>query len=359
MAAIRKIASIQKISMILKSISSNYEQAQINGWNFFIKSNTFVIGQTVVYLEIDAFISNELFEKIKDYIPISTSLEQIENGFFINTIKFDSSVSQGLALPLTLFDGLDDLALGTDVSKQIGVVKYDDETRGPINVSDAVFPIWIPKSDQMRIQNFVVLPEYKSLEFEVTQKLDGTSITVYYKNDNVYICSRNNIVSVYDGSSFISKSNPGFPMEEVVRKSGLAEKLFKTKRKVAIQAELTGPGIQQKATPKLQMSVYDVYDDHMYMTPDDRLAFIEQFTNEYIVPIPIIKRRFKVFEELVTPENMLKFANSVYQKEKCEGVVFKTENPARLSFKAVSNEYLLETARLAKERKELKNKKKN
>ena len=359
MASLRKIASIQRISMILKSNSSNYEQAQINGWNFFIKSDTFVIGQNVVYLEIDTFISKSLFEKIKDFIPISTSLEPTETGFYINTIKFDSAVSQGLALPLTLFENLTGLDIGTDVSDKIGVVKYDDESRAPVVVSETTFPIWIPKSDQQRIQNFVVLPEYKSLEFEVTQKLDGTSMTIFYKNGNVSICSRNNIVSVFDGSAFITKSNPGFPMEEVVKKSGIAEKLFAIKRVVAIQAELTGPKIQLEATPQLQMNIYDVYDDHMFMTPDDRLKFIEQFTNEYIVPIPIVKRRFKVFEELVTPENILKFAEDIFEKEKCEGLVFKTETPERLSFKAVSNGYLLEVSRRAAERKAMKNKKKN
>lgn len=360
--SVRKIASVQKISMIIKTKTS--EQAQVNGWTCFVVPNTFKIYQHVAYLEIDTFIfkESEYFEKIKSFIPDDASMiETTDNGFFLKTMQSKSSglVSQGLILPLDIFNLPQDIEIGTDISKQIGVVKYDDETSMPMptQVITNDFPIWIPKSDQMRIQNFTMLPEYQAIEFEVSQKLDGTSMTVYHKDGFVGICSRNKIVAVYNGSMFIRISDPGFPMERIVTESGLGNTLLSMKKNIAIQAELTGPTIQQGATSVFLMNIYDIYDIsmHRYMTPDERLSFIDQIKNSKIVSVPIVKRRFRVFELLQSSEdiyaNILKFADDVFRQEKCEGLVFKSETDVRLSFKAVSNEYLLETDRLIQERK--------
>jgi hypothetical protein len=95
--------------------------------------------------------------------------------------------------------------IGHDVTALLGIQKYESvPTYTGTFATGKTFPYFIPKTDQERIQNLAVeFQNWKerNLSWEVTEKIDGTSCTIYYNrhgdlgNDDTEdifgVCSRN------------------------------------------------------------------------------------------------------------------------------------------------------------------------
>ena len=93
-----------------------------------------------------------------------------------------------------------------------------------------------------------LLDKYKGEECYITEKLDGSSITVYRINGKFGVCSRNVDLSRGDNNFW-----------NTVIKHKLEEKFnenFPTGFNVALQGELVGPGIQGN---KYELEDLDIY----------------------------------------------------------------------------------------------------
>ena len=337
----RKMATIRKIDALNPIVGADaIEAATIGGWKVVVKKGEFKVGDLAVYCEIDSWIPTELAPFLsKGKEP--RVYEGIK-GERLRTVKLRGQLSQGLLLPLKelygLLQGLNNHFEGQDVSENLGIVKYE----APIPASLAgevkgMFPSVIPKTDQERIQNLSVeLEEWKAekLTWEVTEKLDGSSMTVYIIDGEVGVCSRN----------LDLKPNKDNSLWATAYKNEINVKLIQSLSNLAIQGELVGNGIQGNIYKMRDQEfyVYDIYDIDAgrYFTPAERVAYCKVWDIKHV---PVFKSDFMLTTETVA--DLLKMAEGksvmgdIVGPER-EGLVYKC-NERQVSFKTVSNKFLL------------------
>jgi RNA ligase (TIGR02306 family) len=331
----RSLASIKKIDQILPIQNAEaIEKAIIGGWQIVIKKGEFKVGELAVMSEIDSWIPTHLAPFLskgrepREYKGI--------RGEKLRTIKLRGELSQGLLLPLSI---LSDYSAeeGEDVSERLGIVKWEAEI--PAQLSGTVrglFPSFIHKTDQERIQN---LPKQFSiwkdanLSWEVTEKLDGSSMTVYHYDDNSGVCSRNLDLKKDEANSFWA----------VAIRENLIEKLQSTGRNLALQGELIGAGIQKNpyGLTGQDFFLYDIWDidSHSYLLPDERREICKELKINHV---PVISFQTK-FSNDYTISSLLLDAEGysvLNNRAEREGLVFKSCDTNQ-SFKVISNRFLL------------------
>lgn len=116
----RALAHIEKIEWV-KPIegANNIELIGVLGWVCVAKKGEFQIGDLAVYIEIDSKCpeNDERFEFLAN------------KKYKVKTMKLGKFkvISQGLALPLSLFPELDGKNIGDDVSKDLKITYSSEE----------------------------------------------------------------------------------------------------------------------------------------------------------------------------------------------------------------------------------------
>jgi RNA ligase (TIGR02306 family) len=337
----RKMATIRKIDEIRPIEGADaIEAAVVGGWVVVIKKGEFKAGDLAVYLEIDSWVPHA----VAPFLSKGQEPREFNGvkGERLRTVKLRGQVSQGLLLPIeTAFPGSDRRfwwsQVNVDISERLGIQKW--EAPIPAQLAGDVegnFPTVIPKTDQERIQNLT--EELKTWQgnsaftWEVTEKLDGSSMTVFVHGDREGVCSRN----------WALKETAGNTLWAVARREQLIEKVRQTGRNLALQGELIGEGIQGNAynVKSQDFRLFDIYDIDRgeYLGPVERRVFAE---THGIKHVPVIATEM-VIEEWVT--GLLTMADSVSTlnpKTNREGLVFKCNTFGGPSFKAISNRWLI------------------
>jgi RNA ligase (TIGR02306 family) len=344
----RKMATIRKIDEVRPIPDADaIECAVVGGWTVVIKKGEFKAGDVAVYCEIDSWIPIA----VAPFLQRGDRAHEFEGvaGNRLRTMKLRGQLSQGLLLNYWNFpqvvEEFHKTRLATaepfDVASILGIVKYE----APIPASLAgevkgMFPSVIPKTDQERIQNLKAeLAEWfvEDLHWEVTEKLEGSSMTVYCIDGEVGVCSRN----------LDLKRNEDNSLWRAALKYDLEEKLKIAGGNLAIQGELVGNGIQGNIYQMRDQDflVYDIYDIDAgrYYTPAERKAFVAVF-KLYHCPVLAYSARLTDTLGIINMEQILKYAEgkSVMGLIGCEreGLVFKCHERS-VSFKTISNRYLL------------------
>jgi len=338
----RKLASIRKISDIQEIPGADMiELAIVDGWKVVVAKNVgHKVGDKVIYCEIDSFLPiREEFEFLRksSYKKMSDGTE----GFRLKTIKLRGQVSQGLILPLNVLlpSGVssDDVYEGLDVTGTLNIVKYEPpipaELAGKVK---GLFPSFIQKTDEERIQN--LSDEYESFknsdkEFYVTEKLDGSSATFYYKDGVFGVCSRNLELKETEENTFW----------KVARKMKLEEKLSKLGLNISIQGELIGEGIQGnpykiKGHTVRFFNVFDI-DNHQRMSYDTLNEIIVDNLGLQTVPVTAVPG-FKLPNSIDELLKMSEAKSELNDHTEREGVVIRSRDN-EISFKVISNKFLL------------------
>jgi RNA ligase (TIGR02306 family) len=259
-------------------------------------------------------------------------------GERLRTIKLRGQLSQGLLLPLGIgvFDVNAVLEEGTDVSEHLNIVKWEKPMNAQLaGMARGNFPSLIPKTDQERVQNLVkeiAVAAERGAEFEVTEKLEGSSMTCYLIDGVFSVCSRNLDLKETEGNTFWTTAR-ALDIEAKMREFNMDN--------YAIQGELIGPGIQgniYKLT-KPEFRVFDVYSivDGKYLNPAERRGVIGMMGLPH-VPVLFVDKDVRcndVQEILLWAEG-----KSTLGDTEREGIVFKEVNGG-MTFKAISNKYLL------------------
>lgn len=393
----RKLVSIQEIQEIRPIEGADAIcHYRINDWWIVDRINQYNIGQLVCYCELDSFISNEVApflskgKEPKVYKGIK--------GERLRTIKLRGALSQGLILPTSIIKDREFTIenIGEDVTEILGVVKWELELpaqlAGQVN---GTFPNFVPRTDQERAQNLKaqifqtedtwtpvqnevdqntidrlvaankfryngeVLERFSQAQaqpnarYEITMKMDGSSITNYFDPNTNQPCvaSRNFALKVNDenqNNAFV-RMHIDSGLKEVLpiifEQSGIA---------YAVQGELMGPGIQgnREMLKVNNLFVFDVFNitEQRYLTPSDRKAFMEmlyqfpQINKEIVHHAPIMHYDVTLAElGLNDVQDLLIFAEgkSLVNPVR-EGLVFKRMD-GKFSFKAISNSYLIQT----------------
>lgn len=371
----RKLASIQKITALHPIEGADkIEVANILGWKVIVQKGEYKTGDLVIYIEIDSVL------------PPRPEFEfMAKRKYLVKTIKLRGQISQGICFPLSLLTK--EYNEGDDVTKELGITKYEDQLeevqeesvkykKWQIKIIKALYKrpkfVWpnIPHTDETRIQAVPeVLEEVRDKVCYITTKLDGQSATYWLQDGKFGIASRSIVKEIRSKHNIWSKiknfifklckidlpkysSNwhtveEAFQIEKKMRGWG---KLFSLKN-YAIQGEIVGPKIQKNPLEldKLDFYVFNIWDiDQQKYLSFGTLKVFEEDTGLKLVPFD----RFIIFKN-ETIEDLLEMAKGEYPNGHArEGIVIRPMQEqssrvlkGRLSFKAINNDYLLEKSK--------------
>lgn len=334
----RKLAHIERIVSLTPIPGADLiERAQVLGWGVVVKKGLYKIGDLACFFEIDSLLERR---------PWSEFLfKDTRELYRLRTVKLKSTLSQGLLVPIVEIPELAgrELAEGEDVTDLLKVIKWEPIL--PANLAGNVkgnFPSFLRKTDEERVQNAKrVLDEIRDISIYVSVKCDGTSFTAY-KHEGVFgVCSRN----------LELKEDGGDDYWAMAKALELPNKLPDG---YAIQAEMVGPSIQgnKMGLTEKTLYVFNIWDikDQRHLDYIDFVAFV---SNLDMQTVPIIAGlsgdstlRPQTVEEWLAFADTIKYANGA----QAEGIVVRSMNerysPAldgRLSFKVISNAFLLKT----------------
>jgi len=356
---VRKLATIRRISDIQPIDGADrIEVATVNGWKVVVaKGVGHQIGDLVVYCEIDSFLPirpEYEFLRKSSYKKMSDGSE----GFRLRTVKLRGQVSQGLILPIRVFEdygygiGKDrtdstvlfvtdpetmeykQVTLGDDVSDLLDIVKYDPPLPAQLaGQAKGYFPSFIPKTDEERIQNLTEeYPEYlnSGKRFYTTEKLNGSSATFYLKDGDFGVCSRNLELKEDDKNTFW----------RVAREMKLEEKMSELGGNYAIQGELIGEGIQKNPYKIKGHTVrfFNVFDiDHQERVSLEHMGDIIISMGLETVPMLFDSPLPRTIDDLLAAADGKSELNPETDRE---GLVIRSDDQ-EISFKAISNQFLL------------------
>lgn len=331
----RKLATIRKIDEIRPIDGADaIECAVIGGWQVVIKRGEFAVGDLAVYLEIDSFVPTELAPFLTKPGHEPKEFNGVR-GERLRTVKLRGQVSQGLLLPTVGQTPLK--GEGDDLTEFLGIQKW--EAPVPAQLAGQVrgnFPGFISKTDQERIQNLTAeLREWQdnqAFTWEVTEKLDGSSMTVYVRDEDEGVCSRNLNLKLDTANTFW----------KVAIQENLIEKIRRSGRNLALQGELIGEGIQKNpyGIRGQAFRLFDIYDIDRgdYMAPLARRVFAE---THGIAHVPVISSEMVITENVQGLLTMAEGKSALNPKTEREGLVFKCNTFGGPTFKAISNRFLL------------------
>lgn len=337
----RKLATVRKISEIRPIPGADaIELAGVGGWQTVVKRGEYKAGDLAVYIEVDSWVPTTL----APFLSKGKEPKVFEGvqGERLRTVKLRGALSQGLLLPGTicptgLMVGNPDCMQhifqeGDDVSDWMGIKKWERPI--PAQLAGQVkgsFPSLIPKTDQERVQNLVdTIRAAQGSVFEVTEKLEGSSMTAYLIDGKFGVCSRN----------LDLKRDPGNSFWATAIRNDIEAKMREVGDNFAIQGELVGPGVQGNiyGFNELEFYVFDVYSikEGVYLNPAERRGLIKTMGLKHV---PVVDTDWILDAEVDILLSMAD-APSVYGNTLREGLVFK-EVGGGMTFKAVSNAYLL------------------
>ena len=344
---VRAMAWIVKIDHVEKHPNADIlDICTVGGWKCITKLGEYKSGDLAIYASIDSFIPNTVAPFLTKDGHYPKTYEGVE-GERLRTVKLRGQISQGLLLQLseeiiTDSKGMNRLDLpvieeGADMSEFLGIVKYEPPVSAQLaGVAKGNFPSRIPKTDQERIQNLKKeLKENYGQMFEIQEKLDGSSMTVYIIDGVFGVCSRNLDLKETESNTFW----------QVARKLNLEEKLRSLGANFAIQGELIGEGIQKNRyeIKGQDFFVFDMYniDTGNYLLPFDRRSLCVKLD---LKQCPLYMSDAGIFDDpIATMEILLKEAEGpsiLNPKTEREGFVFKS-NETDFTFKVISNKFLM------------------
>jgi RNA ligase (TIGR02306 family) len=302
--------------------ADNIVCATVDGWKVVVKKGEFAVGDQCLFFEIDSFLPAA--DTRFDFLAKTKRTWRGKDGYRLRTIKLKKQISQGLALPVAMFpEGLEALTATIEKWEEDIPAALAGQVKG-------TFPAFLRKTDQERIQNCYQDIDKRGL-YEVTIKMDGTSLTVYHHEGIIGVCSRNQELKIND-------ENAGnLYVQQVPTFKDLPEGY-------AVQAEVCGPGIQgnRAGLDRVQTFVFDIYDIKAgaYLPWHLRRAMCEKYGWQHVPSI--VEPTFGPHDFLESMDAALAYAErwKYLNGEPAEGIVCKS-NDGSSSFKIISNAFLL------------------
>lgn len=366
----RKLATIRKITDIQPIPNADaIEVATVGGWKAVIGKGQYEVGETIIYCEIDSYLPiREEFEFLRKSSYIQ--MEDGKEGFRLKTMKLRGQISQGLVLKLDTLNGCEnsdgekfvlgfrsiegkridtlgnengfniELESGYDVTDLLGITKYEKpipkELEGKIH---GYIDGRIKRTDEERIQNLT--EDYDQLrEFTYTEseKIDGESFTSFVLDERFGVCTRELDLIIPEEYSDDLPRHLRYAL-----KNDLEEKVRSFGKNIALQGELVGPGITKNKynLEDLELFLFNIFDidTYSYYPKSEMIKIADQLGMKVA---PIVNDKIilpTTTEELLALVEGKSYLNSNTERE---GSVFVSNNSnERISFKVISNKYLL------------------
>ena len=364
----RKLATIRKVSEIAPIIGADKIcHYRVDGWWIVDSVGRYQVDDLAIYIEIDAWCPHELApflskgKEPREYNGVK--------GERLKTVKLRGAVSQGLLLPIQtgiggypfIKNSIGEHIVvqeGLDVTELLGVQKWEPpipaQLRGKIAGN---FPNWLRKTDEDRIQNCFkdVSPRLNESWF-IEEKVDGSSMTVGYRKcdfildkdgqpipEEFVVCSRNLSLKLEDEDNTFVRIAKESNIQDVMKAYG---------RNLGISGELIGEGVQGnkydiKGHRWLVFNIFDV-DTGKYVSAEERQLIIRDLValGATIEQVPVITAVGTTLLDGLSVDDFLEMAEGksiLNPKTEREGLVFKNQTDPDISFKAISNRWLLKT----------------
>ncbi|NHZ43393.1 RNA ligase (ATP) [Massilia aquatica] len=323
----RKLATVRKVIDIAPIPGADaIECVTVDGWKVVSKKGEYQIGGNALYLEVDSWVP----EALAPFLCKDKREFNGVSGARLRTIKLRGQISQGLLLPVP--EGASE---GDDLTGMLGIQKYEAPIPADLQgIMKGPFPSFVRKTNQERIQNLVAeLEEWvdAGLEWEVTEKLDGSSLTAYLFQGEFGVCSRNLDLLETAGNSYWKLARD-HKLEQLLRASG---------RNLAVQGELIGPNVQGNpyGVGAPQLHVFDVYDidQGRYLTSPERMALLD---GAGLLHCPVLGTQNLAGASVASLLASAEAKSALKAGTEREGLVFKCLS-ADVSFKVISNKFLL------------------
>jgi len=373
----RKLASIQEVVDIqpIKG-ADRIEVVTVLGWKCVTKKGEFSIGEKVVYVEVDSVMpDNGNYEFLR------------ERKFRVRTIKLKKQISQGLVLPLSVFDSLSPkvssgfMNINDDVTDYLGITKYlsptdlqdianeerrirDDKNKLRkfmmryswfrrlflSRTKKSGFPYWVQKTDETRIQSSPqIIDQFKDAYVTITEKIDYQSGTwtskrvprfngvfsfLPFKKTLFVVASRN--LTNNDKAGLYWQIADKYKLKELCEKFP----------GIIIQGEQGNSKIQgnKYKITEPKMWVFNIIKDGRFLDYRDMERFCLDHNLDYV---PIVAEG-KMSDLFTNVEDAVKFSEgkSLINKDvNREGVVVRFINNStgkkELSFKIINPKFLL------------------
>jgi RNA ligase (TIGR02306 family) len=358
----RKMATLRQVIEIKSIPDADLIVAyRVDGWWVVDKKGSYTVGDLVVYCEIDGWVPNS----IAPFLSKGKEPREFEGvkGERLRTIRLKGQLSQGLLLPPTVLTPYP-IACYFNASKRWGIGIPDEETDGfseYILVDDDVserlnikkwepyinpqiagqmrgnFPGAVPKTDAERIQNINRnIEKYKELgyTFSKTEKIDGSSTTFYLDDQNdFHVCSRNWDLKD-EGDNVFWNMAKKYSIEQKMKDLGLTG--------YAIQGETYGASMNGNIYMKrdqdfIMFSLYNV-NKGSYETTEESIRIADMLEIPFV---PIIDLEWKQWDTIDAMLIDAEFKSNLNKDTDAEGIVYRCNEDPNITFKCISNKYLL------------------
>lgn len=332
----RKLASIQTVSHIRPIEGADrIEVVGILGWECVSKKGEFREGDPCVYFEIDSLLPED---SRYEFLRASSYRKDLKK-YRLKTVRLRGQISQGLALPISMFPEVASLSEGSDLTDLLNIEKYEPPIPAQIQGDARSFSWPISKTDEARVQSEegrTLLKSLLGLPYYLSLKLDGTSCTyiVDPRDGEYHVCGRNYSYKKSETHSFWKVSDR-YRIEEGLRSLG-----------VALQGEIVGPGIQKNrmGLKEVDFYVFNVVDINSTkrLPLDDALGVVDTLGLKFV---PILERAdsFSYSMEYLLERARGKYRDhfpDAWQDQDREGIVIRSACSS-ISFKAINNDFLL------------------
>ena len=337
----RKLASIQQIKYV-KPIpdADSIETVGVLGWEVVSKKGEFQPGDLCLFIEIDSLLPElPQFEFLR-----KSCWNDSFKKYRLKSCKLKKQLSQGLALPTSVFPILAGLTAGADVTELLGIEKYEPPIPAQIQGDAKSFSWPISKTDETRVQlddEYGFIERLTGKPYYISLKLDGTSSTFLIdpKDETYHVCGRN----------YSYKESEHHKFWVLSRKYNIEQGLrgyWNKGHRIALQAECVGPGIQKNP---LGLSSHDLFvfnvvniDTNHKLCLDDSQNIVESLGLKFV---PIVDKGSSFS---YTKTDLLEMAKGKYKthfhyakdSQDREGIVIRSIC-GEVSFKAINNDFLL------------------
>lgn len=344
----RKMASIQTIRAITPIEGADaIELSHVNGWSAVTKKGEFNEGDKIIFCEIDSWMPHKIApflskeKEPREYLGVK--------GERLRSVKLRGALSQGLILPLNILP-TGSYTESEDVSEVLGIVKYEPPV--PAQLAGQVkgnFPSLVSKTDEERVQNIRDLEKYLDEVFVETEKLHGTSVSfVLNENGDLDVCSRNLSLKEDENNLYWKLANKNNALEMLRTVKDYYESKGTSVVTVAIQGEGVGLGVQKGWEYGIQVPeffMFTIQVNGVKIPEEDYQMFSNGGLN--VRSVPVVRK--STIREITGDTGNIKTALLKYVEGKSsldgktirEGSVFRSLRDSSVSFKVVSNQFLL------------------
>ena len=332
-----KLASIETIKSVRShSNADRLELVQVMGWQSVVQSGLHKEGDKVVFIVIDTILPHNA-----PWAQFLINKSSPDKPVRLKMINLRGEYSAGLVIPLSEFpDSFSLYEVSTDVTELLGIKKYIKDLPANLageNIGD--FPTdLISKTDEDNgLSNLDIVEEViKSPSVTITQKLDGSSMTVVVESGTVVkVCSRNLSKKDTENSLFW----------KVAKKLNLSCGFSGI-----LQGELVGPSIQKNPL-RLENHEFIVFQikksSGEYMNYQEMKGFCNVELKCHVVPF--ISECSFIGCDVQTAINKLQELADIQtyvSKEQAEGIVIRPSSYPRfthsrrpLGFKILNRNY--------------------